>query len=212
MKISLLRALGIMVILFPHISRAVIISGNDRFYEESQIQRPKDKLSGTYLSEDGSGFTITDADKLGAQDVTPTVSGDSWINSVKFRCVVFSYDGKLWADLFMEGGEIKPGTDLSVEEIELATSGVHYLALLALDKNQIGVSSAADTLKAKLPKEGIRLEKGVVIVNVKTLKPAGAMKELFCFFPEPAMLFKKVNPTSQGDVPAVVKGSIRRDR
>ncbi len=48
-----------------------------------------------------------------------------------------------------------------------------------------------DTLIAKLPKEGIRLEKGVVIVNVKTLKPARAMKELFGFFQEPVMLFKK---------------------
>jgi len=91
----------------------------------------------------------------------------------------------------MEGGEIKSGIDLSADEIELAKSGVHYLVRFALDKNQAGVSSAVDTLIAKLPKEGIRLEKGVVIVNVKTLKPARAMKELFGFFQEPVMLFKK---------------------
>jgi|JI8StandDraft_1071087.scaffolds.fasta_scaffold109200_2 hypothetical protein len=190
MKTSLLRVIGMIVILFPHIARGVVVAGNDRFYEESQIHRLKAPLNGTFLSEGGLSFTITTSDD-DFYCISPTIAGDSWINSIKFKCVLFSYDGKLWADLFMEGGEIKSGIDLSADEIELAKSGVHYLVRFALDKNQAGVSSAVDTLIAKLPKEGIRLEKGVVIVNVKTLKPARAMKELFGFFQEPVMLFKK---------------------
>jgi hypothetical protein len=200
LKMSFTGAVGILAGFFPSVASGEIsLVGNSPFYEEDQIREVKSGLPGTYLFSNGSGFSVAGTGSVGIWSVSPVVPADTWENSIKFKCVIFTYEGKLWADLYMEGGPVTEKDDMSEEELELVRSGVHYLVRVAIDPEKIGLSSAKKTLMTKLPKEGIKVDCGLVIVNVKALKPAGAMKELAAHFPEPAMLYKKEAKTNKPD-------------